>query len=231
MGLDWVPIRKPKPGHEAEFRTVLGFLSSGPDPEGDDPVVVRVRALGDEARQELYENVSISPYVSLGAPMVGRDAAADDFVREKYRERSSDPDFVAENPTLEGFLESMKGYYAAELMMPSPGVPFYQTTVGEHIDFRAKFLDDVQAEIGDALYQESFEDKLECADALDYASRLLAKADELAAKHGGKKLRREWSVPFWSRFSAKKSQVHILFSAVNWIQFWAERGHGYRADY
>jgi hypothetical protein len=230
MGLDWVPIRKPKAGHEQEFRVAIGFLSSEEDPTGDDPLVVRVREMSVEARQELYESVSISPYETLGAPMVGRDAAADDFVRKQYEERSRDADFIAENPTLERFLEDMKGYYAAELMMPHPGVPHYQTTVGEHIDFRAKFLDDVQDFIG-PLHEESFDSKLECADALDYADRLLAKADELADEYGGKKLRKEWSLPFFSRFSAKKMQVHILYSAVNWIQFWAERGHGYRADF
>jgi hypothetical protein len=215
MGLDWVPIRKPKPGHEAEFRAVLAFLSRDSDPTGDDPMLVRIRAMSVDERRDLYESLSISPYVSMGAPMVGEDPAADEFVRQTWRERSTDPEFMAENPTVEGFLESMKGYYATEIMPKSAGWPFYQTTVGEHIDFRAKFLDDVESDIGEALHAESFENKFECADAVDYANRLIAEAEKL----GGNMKKHQWALPFWFHFRPKKAKAHILLSAASWILF------------
>jgi hypothetical protein len=231
MGLDWVPIRKPMPGKEDEFAAVLAFLSRDSDPTSDDPVVARIRAMSTDEQRDLYDSISISPYETMGAPMVGRDPAADEFVSQTYRQRSSDPSFVTENPSVQKFLQEMKGYYATEVMPRSAGLPFYQTTVGEHIDFRAKFLDDVEDLIGDELYEESFENKFACADALDYAARLRAKAAEHAKEHGAMKLEMEWALPFFARFSKNRMQAHILFSAINWIRFWANLGHGYRADF
>jgi hypothetical protein len=53
MGLDWNPGNKAKPGHEAE-----------------------------DAPLERYHEISITAFETLGAPIVGRDAAADAWARQ-----------------------------------------------------------------------------------------------------------------------------------------------------
>jgi hypothetical protein len=95
-----------------------------PRPEDSDAVTMSIRALSDDQQRDLYEQ--ISPYESMGVPTVGRDAAAEEFVRHTYRERAKEADFLAENPMLEKFMDEMKGYYATEVMPRSAGLPFYQ---------------------------------------------------------------------------------------------------------
>jgi hypothetical protein len=63
VGLDWNPLNKPKPGAEAEFEKVLAKLLSGS----------RWR---QKSRRARFEEISITPYETLGTPRVGSSEQA-----------------------------------------------------------------------------------------------------------------------------------------------------------
>jgi hypothetical protein len=73
MGLDWQPLGKPKPGHEAEFEVLYDALFEA---ESRDPALLtRLR------------EIQISPHETLGTPRVGSDAQADRWAAQQYPKR------------------------------------------------------------------------------------------------------------------------------------------------
>ena len=73
MGLDWQPLGRPKPGHEAEFNRLFDKLMDG------------VRA-ATRARERMRA-IEVSPFETLGAPRIGFDEQADRWAEEQYRQR------------------------------------------------------------------------------------------------------------------------------------------------
>lgn len=97
MGLDWQPLDKPKPGHEAEFdklyKEIFDFDNK------------------DESLWEQLRAVAISPYETLGAPRVGVDAEADRWAAEEYSKRPRKRLFVSRRKWRKIF----HGYYVLDL--------------------------------------------------------------------------------------------------------------------
>src|SRR4029079_13878497 len=106
MGLDWNPLARPKPGFEAEFERLLA-------------IDVRELSEAEEAAlRERFAEVSGAPFERVGAPRVGYDAAADDWLRDKLRDTNRE-DQLPER------LAAMRGYYVLDLLPESPGFPIY----------------------------------------------------------------------------------------------------------
>lgn len=161
MGLDLVVEGCAKPGHETEWRRLLQLSF-----EGDEPTPA------DSAR---FAEVSIPPYERLGAPRVGYDKAADDWIINERK--ASTPEDIA------AVLKDFHGYYALRLVT-CDGVPFYSNGglydgVNE-TSFRGDFL----SACGDVLQKEQIEEAWDHKfpeDAVNYGQALLAAAGRAAA--------------------------------------------------
>ena len=232
MGLDWVPIHKPKEGQEEIFNQTLIVLSGDYDDAFlQDKEAAKLEKMSTDDLWDFYESISISPAVSIGAPTVGESKEADKFIKQRYEKKvKKDPEFAKDFATLDSFLKYMKGYHVLELVEISPGIPYYQTTVQQIICFRAKFLNDTEEILGNDLYEQAFDNKLAPADAISYGQKLMEKAEKFATENNCMQLKNRHDLPTKFQHDSKESKAHILFSAANWIFFWANKGHGYRAD-
>jgi hypothetical protein len=105
----------------------------------------------------------------------------------------------------------------------------------EAYSFRGQFLKDCAADIGQDLLATAYESKLP-DELLSYGRALLARAEDLAGRHGldpmnlaipdeipsvdeflaGARAPATWSV---------EHRVDVAHSAGRWCVFWAERGH------
>ena len=232
MGLDWNPIGKPKPGHEDEFERLFDLLKDGGPPK---PSLLS-RLFGRAPKvdpQERWSQIQITPYETLGAPRVGRDEAAEEWLRREYDEGRT-----ARKPW-ERLLAEMEGYYVLELLPTCDGLPLYTNSEfqggPERFSFRAKFLDDCKEVIGSDLLTEAWEHplpqelekfgrRLESA-AVSYAGKI-----DVADRIRGREI--AYTADEEERFpDIPVSRAHIVTSAARWCLFWSQRGHGQEADF
>lgn len=211
MGLDLVAEGCAKPGFEAEWRQILERSFNGE------------AAPGDEAR---FGEICIPPYERVGAPRVGFDRAADEWVIRASK--ASTPEQEAE------VLREMHGYYVLRLV-ESDGIPKYSNGgLYDGVDetsFRGAFLDECGDVLPKDLFEEAWEHKFP-DEAVTYGRALLAAADAaevgqpevkpgLLSRLGlGKK--QSSSTPF-------EEQLDIVRSAGRWYIYWGERRHAIRA--
>lgn len=216
MGLDLIVEGCAKPGHEPEW---LGTVE---------------RAFSDEELSaeeiERFSEISIPAYERLGAPRVGYDKAADDWI-VKVR-KAETPDEVA------AVLKDFHGHYALELVS-SDRLPRYRPGGYEGVDettFRGQFLAHCEDVLRKELIDKAWNHKLPDA-AAAYGRELLAAA-EAAAKAGAPpepKPRR--GLLSWLGGAKKGSelsfdeQLDVVQAAGRWFVFWGERGHPIRAWY
>lgn len=207
MGLDWNPLARPKDGHEEEFVQLFRTLQEK-TPGHNEELLAR------------FHEISLAPFEALGAPRVGFDAAADEWLRESMREAGR-LDELAEAQS------AMKGYYVLDLLPPCDGFPVYSSNGAydgvDRFSFRAKFLDDVEDVLGPDLYQRAYERML-AFELEAYGNQLLAKAREFAASRGIGAAAETAEPP--EEFGTDESRAHILFAAARWCLYWAGRGHG-----
>lgn len=200
MGLDWEPLARPRPEHAAEFETLLSHL----------------QATGDESVLDRMNAISIPPYETLGAPRIGIDDAADEWLRT----RVSDDDFYE-------MCMKMHGYYVLDLLLPCDGFPVYARSPTwpklDRCTFRGALLADVRDDLG-GLYDEA--DLYKSADELeDYGERIMARARRLAREHRIMDVEIVTGLPSYEPRSIE-ARAHIMFAAARWCLYWSRRGHG-----
>jgi hypothetical protein len=199
MGLDWEPLGRPRPEHGVEFATLLARLQAG-----DETVLDRMNA------------IAITPYETLGAPRIGIDDAADDWLHTQ----------VSEDDHYETCMK-MHGYYVLDLLPPCDGFPVYTSYPTwpklDRCTFRGALLLDVRDDLG-ALYHEAFlyksHDELE-----EFGERIMARTRQLAREQRVMEVELVAGLPSYVPRSIE-SRVHIMFAAARWCLFWARRGHG-----
>lgn len=167
MGLDWNPLVRPKEGHEEEFERLLAQdLDTLEDPE-------RTRHI------ERIRSISDAPFETVGAPRVGHDPSANEWVLELLRKRGREAEY-------ESVIDQMTGYYVLDLLPDSPGFPVYCSSGYEGVDrctFRAKFLDYVEELIGTDLHNQAWL-RMSAAELLSYGEALLQIAESHAENLG-----------------------------------------------
>jgi hypothetical protein len=220
VGLDWNPGNKPKPGHEAEFVDLFNRIEAGRAGDARDGLIKRFR------------EISITAFETLGAPVVGRDPQADEWARQLRVEQGYDE-------SEENFLAHLNGFAVLPLVPPCDGLPRYTNgSPGGYVEeyaFRAQFLQDCADDIGEELLAAAYESKLS-DELLVYGRQLLARAEDLARRHGVDPLNLVVpdEVPTMEEFEAGKRapttwsvehRVDVAHSAGRWCVFWAERGH------
>lgn len=127
MGLDWIPIAKPIPGKETEFKTSYEkILASRSDEEA-------------QKVMEFMRTVSINSRSELEVPIVGRDVEASEYLTKVHKERD------IQEP-LADFIKRHDGFWVWQIAKPSDGIPeFSNSCTYTNVDgssFRAEFLKD-----------------------------------------------------------------------------------------
>jgi hypothetical protein len=213
MGLDLVVEGCAKPGYENEWRRLLE------------------RSFADEELSEAevahFKEISVPGYQRIGAPQVGRDSAANQWILDARK--ANTPEEVA------AVLKEFNGYYVVRLVKCDGVANYSHGGLYEGADetsFRGAFLNDCQDVLSKAMLEDAWNDKFP-DQAVAYGRRLLAAAD--AAEASGR-------VPttvrtLLSRLGLSKQhdpvaiadQLDTVRSAGRWFVFWGERGHAIRA--
>jgi len=220
MGLDWNPLGRPKKGHEAEHAQLFREMHEGV-PSKNLFGKTKLRKLTkkeQEQRIARFKGVCEAPFEALGAPRVGLDAAADEWLRST----------LDDGADFERARESMKGYYVLDLLPECDGFPrFTHHGMYEGVDrysFRGSFLNDVKEIVGEDLHSRAFV-TMNAEQLAEYADALAAKAMPWAKEHSVAHLAKEGShgddeegSPEW--------KADILFSAIRWCRYWSKLGFG-----
>jgi hypothetical protein len=223
MGLDMIPMGKPKPGFEKRFVEIFELISNGniPQPTFIGKIFGAKSQTKEELMTEWFEN-QIKSYETIKAPRVGRDQEADEWAHEKYNE-------LNEKPPFDEFRKELEGYYVIELAKEQEGVPVYIALGQDENVFRGKFLNYCIDIIGEDLVNEAYNTKL-AKEALDYGERLMRKADLLAKEYSLEYLKTQ-RLPPDSDSNSIESKLHIVFSLAKWLIFYGRNGHGYEAHF
>jgi len=213
MGLDLIVEGCAKPGHESEWRQLL--KRSFADEELSEAEVARFR------------EICIPGYERIGAPRVGSDSAANQWILEARNAKT--PEDIAD------VLKEFDGYYVVRLL-ECDGVPKYSHGgLYEGVDetsLRGAFLDDCQDVLGKDLLKNAWNHKFP-EEAVAFGKALLAAAKAAENVSTAPKQRRT----ILSRLGLAKQpepvaiteQLDIVRAAGRWFIFWGERGHPIRA--
>lgn len=221
MGLDWVPMNKPKPGKESEFEEILCELIYR-EPPNFFPKEPDKISNSEELLRRFRDN-SITAYETLNAPKIGSDESADKWAKDNFNLLNKD------KLPLETFLESMKDYFVLDLVPACDGLPVYVSPVLDKYAFRAKCLDDCEKILGKKLHLQAW-GSMFAKEALEYGKQIMKIAENYAKKNNCMHLK-EQRIPPEKEERTPESNAHILFSAAKWLIFWAERNHGYEVDF
>jgi hypothetical protein len=213
VGLDLVVEGCAKPGHEREWRQLLE------------------RSFADEELSEAEANrfreISIPSYERIGAPRVGYDSAANEWILKARGAKT--PEEVA------AVLKEFEGYHVVRLV-DCDGVPKYSNAGmyegADETSFRGAFFQDCSDVLNKTLLNEAWSHKfpdqavaygkalLEAADAEEAADRRPKRRQGLLSRLGLARKREPIPVAV---------QLEIVRAAGRWLIFWGERGHAIRA--
>jgi hypothetical protein len=223
MGLDWRPMGKPKAGFEERFDLLFRLI------QGTEKVQLsftdKLKGKRLPTREELIQewfSIQIKSYETIKAPMVGRDIAANEWLKDQYAKSDKTLSF-------DEFEKEYDGYYVIELAEETDGVPMYVAMGQDRNVFRGQFLNDCEDLIGEQLHAEAWNTKL-AEDTLRYGQQLLAVADKLALDNDLHYLKTQRDPPDFDEESME-SKLHILYAAGKWLVFYGKNGHGYEADF
>lgn len=212
MGLDLTPLARAREGHESEWHELV------------------TRSLNNleltDQQVERFEEISLQPYEVVGAPQVGADAAADDWIAGELADRMSRDEAI----------EAGRGFFALHLTQ-SDGLPKY-THAGmyEGVDetcFRGSFLEDCVNVLSPEQIEAAWENRMP-ADAERYGKELLQAVEDVR-QNGPRKTRKVGLFGLGRRRAEStielEEQIDIVATAGRWFVFWGERGHPIHAYY
>jgi len=213
MGLDLIVEGCAKPGYEQEWRQLLE--RSFAEKQLSDAEVARFR------------EISIPGYERIGAPRVGRDAAANDWILQARKAKT--PEEIA------AVLKEFEGYYVVRLV-ECDAVPKYSHgglyEGADDTSFRGAFLNGCQDILNKDLLNEAWNHKFP-VEAVEYGKTLLAAAQAAEAAGRAPTRRRtllsRLGLANESEPIAMADQLEIVRAAGRWFIFWGERGHPIRA--
>ena len=208
MGLEWEPLATPKRGYEDEFVDILKKL---------------VAATGTRRVQlmEWLANASIPVWGTIGAPRVGYDEAANEWLRARVEKSNRLPE-------LEEIAREMRGESVLELLPPCDGFPVYSNhKVDESLDrysFHADLLSNVKDALGPKLVEKAHT-MMVAADHEIFATELHEVATKFAEEHGLPPHVATIREPVFPE-GTKERNGHVLFAAAKWCTYWSLRGYG-----
>ncbi|MFC5082719.1 hypothetical protein [Microvirga arabica] len=249
MGLDLIPLGKPKLGYEEEHARLFEALKEAaffdiPSP----PFFVRLKQrvevlLGRRVRSDVstgrladgpillrqLEDISVSPYDTLCCPRAGIDPVADPWLRSAYDESNA----KREGKSFEQFRQDIHGEYVLALAPPSPGLPHYASGPGQYVEgyaFRGKALtlEGIEDILGLELYNKAWM-HLSPQELVEYSDEL----EEAALRHAQEHdiSRDVMALEAGDDCSHEEEQLLILLSLARWCRYWGENGHPVWSDY
>lgn len=240
MGLDMMPLPRPHEGCESRFEALwLSYqIATGRLPEADQNKrqsfwnALFGRRRSEKTLKKLIDEIqeiSTDAYLTLGAPVVGSDAKADNWVEQRLKDGELSP--IA---SLEAALAKMNGYHVLELLNDCDGFPVYSNHFlpGSNIDrvsFRGEFLRNCVDVLRATQIKDAWEPKLS-RDLLAYGQSLRDAAHQAAVTEGLIEVIDQHDSPD-ALAKSFASQIHIADSCGRWCIFWAKRGHGMDPDY
>lgn len=223
MGLDWRPMGKPKLGFEERYKQIFRIVTGVEKQELSffEKLKGKKNLSKDELLEEWFANQEPS-YETIKAPRVGRDAIADEWIKQRYEEGDK-------KEPLDDFIKKNEGYYVIDLANEEDGVPVYISLGQDKNVFRAQFLDDCKDLIGEELYLNAWDSKL-ADETLEYGKQLMNIADKVAKENDLLYLKEQRLPPDVDE-DALESKLHILYAAAKWLIFYGKNGHGFEADF
>lgn len=208
MALSWEPLPRPKPGQERELEDLFSKLEGATGARRD-------RLLG------WFSDASLPAYLTLGAPRVGFDAAADEWLVKRTEKQKRMPE-------LDTLRAELHGYSVMELLPPCDGFPVYSSYLtSETLERYAFDAERVLAEreiIGDEMWRLA-----QTAMLAEGLARFAERLHEVAQRYV---LENELPAhvetirePVFPE-GTKERRAHVLFAAAKWSTFWSFRGHG-----
>lgn len=248
MGLDWCVLDKTKNGMgpskafadaqlkkideklDAEWRD---YAKENADPEGLSlsvfPNPVHDAFLKTSAYKELSEEMKrwrevrsqsvVTPMETLGAPRVGSDPEADEYLRNLFAESD---EVKQEYSTFDEFLEANRGLYVAKLCKNKGGLGVITGIFAGEESFRGKVIgnmDWLPQDLRGRAYDDQSPEEL-----VSYGEELSEAADEFESVSK----RRYYSVELPREVIEDLATVR---SAASWCDFWGKAGHGMHAWY
>lgn len=208
MALDWEPLPKPKPGQEREFEDLFHKLEGA-------------RGQRRDRLLEWFANVSDPAFTLIGAPRVGYDESADEWLvtRVEKQQRTAE---------LEEIQREMRGYCVLALLPPCDGFPVYSNYITsdslERYAFNAELVIAERELIGDALWERAHTAML--PDGLaEFAEKLHEAAQRFVIEQGLPSHVETIREPVFPEGSQER-RGHVLFAAAKWATYWSYRGHG-----
>ena len=213
MALEWEPLPTPKRGFEREFVDLFHKL-------------VAARGAKRDQVMEWFLQIAEPPFETIGAPRVGKDAAADDWLRARLEKSNRLPE-------LPQLVREMHGYCVLELMPPCDGFPVYSNhkTV-EHLDrysFHAELLAGVHDVLGETLSAQLNVMMLP-EQHRELAEQLLETADRFVNEHALPVHVATIREPVFPD-GTLEAKGHLLYAAAKWCTYWSQRGHGLAVSY
>lgn len=213
MGLDLVVEGSAKPGYEQEWRSLLARSFANDELS--------------EAEIARFREISIPGYERIGAPQVGHDSAANEWLLQARKPKT--PEEAA------AVLKQFEGFYVVRVVN-CDGVPKYSSSASyegaDETSFRGAFLNHCRDVLTKDLLTQAWNHKFP-EEAVTYGRDLLAAADAAKDVNGASKNRRRLisRLGFASEPRAVQlgEQLEIVRAAGRWFIFWGERGHAIRA--
>jgi hypothetical protein len=249
MGLDWIPLGKPKPGFEEQHVQLFQAMQHANFFDVPAPplslllkqyleVLLGRRKLADITRarpadgpmiRQQLDDISISPYETLGCPRVGIDAVVDPWLQQVFETS----DEKREGLSFDEFKRKLHGEYVLALAPPSDGLPHYASGPGWFIEgysFRGKALtlDGIEEILGPDLHIRAWMHFMP-QDLVSYAGQLEEAAQSHAKEHGI--TRDVLSLRAGDDYSEEEEQLMVLLAAARWCRFWGRNGHPVWSDY
>ena len=231
MGLDMNPMAAPKPGLDAEFDRVISGLR-GHDGGGPGGFWQRLfRRPPQDSRESLvarFQEITIPPFANLGAPVVGQDRAADDWIAEQFRAGRLGPAFAS----VEAAIAAFSGRYMVEMLPEHDGFPIYSNAslgAAERMSFRGEFLKDCTDVLDRRLIDQAWE-MMTASELQSYGQALSERAAAYANAQGVAHVLGIRDAE-WQTERAPEAQAHITDSLARWAGFWSAKGHGSEPDF
>lgn len=215
MGLDWVPMGRPKPDHEAEYDRLWNLLFNEFATNEDE---------GTDEDFDRFEQIIIEPYDDVGAPLIGTDPVAIELF---HKMKSSG---LYQGISEQEFLASDSGKRFVDHLEQSDLVPSLVGSLSI-ISFRGEWVSDLGSEFDEVTARGWA--NMSASDALKFANEL----EEFAGRYAQENDEIAWltdrTTPPNEEFDniSPRSKIYVLMSAVRYLRGWASLGHSIEADF
>lgn len=208
VALSWEPLPKPTLGQEREFEDLFHKLEDATGARAE-------RLLGWLA------DVSEPAYRALGAPRVGFDAAADEWLVKRTEKRKRMHE-------LDALRVELHGYSVIELLPPCDGFPVYSNYLTsdtlERYAFNAELVLGERELIGDDMWRLA-QGAMLAEGLARFAERLHEVAQRYVLENELPAHVETIREPVFPE-GTKERRAHVLFAAAKWSTYWSFRGHG-----